>query len=81
MSSPWRFIPPQTTRYHRPRPGQPEIFHSDRCCHAQTNTPLIFVAIACIFHEAPLLLFFFYHLSPKVDVARALSILVYLVCD
>jgi len=27
------------------------------------------------------LLFFFYHLSPKVDVARALSILVYLVCD
>ena len=40
---------------------------------------LIFVAIACIFHEAPLLPFFFYHLSPKADTARTLSILVYLV--
>ena len=50
-------------------------------CHAQTNTSLIFVAIACIFHEAPLLPFFFYHLSPKADAAHDLSILVYLVCD
>ena len=50
-------------------------------CHAQTNTSLIFVAVACIFHEAPLLQFFFYHLSPKADAAHALSILVYLVCD
>jgi len=38
----------------------------------QTNTLLIFVAIACIFHEAPLLPFFCYqHLSPKADAARA----------
>jgi len=27
-------------------------------CHAQTNTLLIFVAIACNFHEAQLLPFF-----------------------
>ena len=32
-----------------------------RKCHAQTNTLLIFVVIACIFHEAPLLPFFFYN--------------------
>ena len=31
-----------------------------RKCHAQTNTLLIFVVIACSFHEAPLLPFFFY---------------------
>ena len=34
-------------------------------CHAQTNTLLIFVAIACIFHEAPLLPCFFYLSLPK----------------
>ena len=34
-------------------------------CHAQTNTLLIFVAIACNFHEAPLLPFFLYRSSPK----------------
>jgi len=34
-------------------------------CHAQTNTLLIFDAIACIFLEAPLLPFFFHLSSPK----------------
>ena len=34
-------------------------------CHAQTNTLLIFVAIACNFHEAPLLPFFLYRSTPK----------------
>ena len=34
-------------------------------CHAQTNNLLIIDAIACIFHEAPLLPFFFYRSSPK----------------
>ena len=34
-------------------------------CHAQTNTLLIFDAIAYIFHEAPLLPFFFYLSTPK----------------
>ena len=36
-----------------------------RICHAQTNTLLIFVAIACNFHEAPLLPFFLYRSTPK----------------
>ena len=34
-------------------------------CHAQTTTLLIFVAIACNFHEAPLLPFFLYRSTPK----------------
>ena len=35
-------------------------------CHEQTNTLHIFDAIACIFHETPLLpFFFFYRSSPK----------------
>ena len=34
-------------------------------CHAQTNTLLIFVAIACNFHEAPLLPFILYRSTPK----------------
>jgi len=49
--------------------------------HAQTNTLLIFVAIACNFHEAPLLPFFLYRSSPKFPRPAALSNLVYLVCD
>ena len=52
-------------------------------CHAQTNALLILDAIACIFLEAPLLPFFFYFSSlyAWVAAARALSSLVYLVCD
>jgi len=34
-------------------------------CHAQAITLLIFVVIACNFHEAPLLPFFLYRSTPK----------------
>ena len=38
----------------------------EQLCHAQTtSTLLIFVAIACNFHEAPLLPFFLYRSTPK----------------
>jgi len=45
-------------------------------------TPLIRDAIVCIFHEAPLLPFFFYLPTPKSPpLALHLAYIVYLVCD